>query len=229
MHQKHAARFQKRPLIQWTRLATLSGAGTAALVLATALSLPLPASASASAATATSNRVTNTKYGFTFKLPVGWREVPLNSKDLSAILGQAAKASPSLKKSLTDQVQGAASKGLKVFAFSSIPEGGNFFPNLNVGVYNSAPSLSAIDAQAKIELTSSGGTAITTKSVHLALGPALQASYTLPLSTTTIYGTQDYVVHGGRTYIITFSATEKPVEANAAMTTMTSWRFKSKH
>lgn len=62
--------------------------------------------------------------------------------------------------------------------------------------------------------------------VSLPSGPAVEATYTLPLNaTTTVYGTQVYNQHGGSVFISTFTAGEKSVETKAAGTVMPSWRF----
>ena len=201
------------------------------LCVTTVMITALPASAASAAtasAKATGNRVTSTKYGFTFLLPKGWNEVALTGKDVGALMGAASKASSSLKKALTSQVQSAASKGLKVFAISSTAENGSFFPNVNVGIYNGTTSVANMDVQAKIQLTTAGAKDIKTKNVHFKFGNALEANYAIPTTGSTVFETQVYAFHGGQTFITTFSAVKQSVEVNAASTVMPSWQFKRK-
>jgi hypothetical protein len=181
-----------------------------------------------SASAASGNRATNAQYGYTFVLPKGWNEVSLSSSDVGALLGGAAKLNAGLKQALTSQVQSAAAKGLKTFAVRASQESGGFFANINVGVFAGTASNADLGLQVKIQLTSAGAKSVTTKTVHFPLGSAIEATYTLALTSSgqTVYGTQVYAGHGGSTYIVTFSAVNKSLETRAATTVMPTWRFK---
>jgi hypothetical protein len=200
---------------QWVALTGMA----AALALTTSV---LPASA------ASGNRVTNAKYGYTFVLPKGWNEVSLSHSDVGKLLGGAAKLNAGLKQALTSQVQSAAAKGLKTFAVRAVQESGGFFANINVGVFAGSASNSDIGVQVKGQLISAGANNVTTNGVQFPFGSAVEATYTLALTSTgqTVYGTQVYASHAGSIYIVTFSAVEQPVETKAATTVMPTWRFR---
>ena len=73
---------------------------------------------------------------------------------------QATKNDPSLTNGLSAQVRQAAAQGIKIYAIG--PTSGAFIPNLNIAIESSAGQptgqafLSAIDADAKIELSEIG-------------------------------------------------------------------------
>ena len=179
---------------------------------------------------AAGSRVTDAPDGFSLILPGRWHEVALSGSDIGALLGNAAKDDKAIDQAAVQQALNEEKKGLKFFAFSSTPEdNGNFFPNMNVGIYQGSAPASLLDAQAKIELTQIGAHAIRVTQVSYPSGRAVEATYTIALNpTTTLYGTQVYTEHAGSVYIATFTAGEKAVEARAAATVMPSWRFTKK-
>jgi len=199
-----------------------------AFSLTAVVGLLMASSAPAGAAT-----VSEAQYGFTFSLPSNWTQIPLNAKDIGAIIGAAAKGDPALENVLDQQAVAATKKGLKVFAVG--PISGGFFPNLNVGVTSAmgAPTGSAfvslMMAEVKITLTEAGATHVDAAPAHLPLGPAVQAGYQLKLSVTAhpvlVHGLQFYVEHGSRLYVITFSGTTPAEYQPAAHEVVTSWHW----
>ena len=98
--------------------------------------------------------------GFSFTLPTGWQEVPLNGSDVTALLNIATHNDPSLTKALGSEVSSAPAKGMKVFAIG--PATGSVGPDVDVIVASSAGTptgrnfaLAAI-VEAKIEFTQIG-------------------------------------------------------------------------
>jgi hypothetical protein len=198
------------------------------LSLVAAVGVPMALCAAAGAST-----VSEAQYGFTFSLPSNWTQIPLDSKDIGAIIGAAAKGDPALENVLDQQAVAATKKGLKVFAVG--PISGGFFPNLNVGVTSATgmPTGSAfvnlMMAEVKITLTEAGATHVSTAPAHLPLGPAVQAGYQLKLAVTThpvlVHGLQFYVEHGARLYVLTFSGTTPAEYQPVAHDVVTSWHW----
>jgi hypothetical protein len=174
-----------------------------------------------------------TQYGFSFSLPLKWTQIPLNSNDIGAIIGQAAKGDPSLENVLDQQAVQASKKGLKVFAVG--PVTGGFFPNLNVGVTSAAGAptgsafVSLMATEVKITLNEAGATHVTAATAHLPLGEAVQVGYELKLTTSghsaLVHGLQFYIEHGSHLYVITFSATAPAAYRPVAHLVVTSWRW----
>jgi hypothetical protein len=171
---------------------------------------------------AASTRTNVPKYGMSFDLPKDWTEVSLTPGDVGGLLGNASNVNADLKSFLTTQAAAAAKKGLKFFA---VNPGGS--ANVNIGIYGGTESLAALDATAKLGVSSIGATQVQTKQVHFKFGGAVEVTYTLPVSgsTTPVHGTQFYTSHKDKTYITTFSSQDGAVEAAAASTMMPTWRF----
>ncbi len=198
------------------------------LSLVAAVGVPMVLTVPAGAAT-----VSASQYGFTFSLPSNWTQIPLDSKDIGAIIGAAAKGDPALENVLDQQAVAATKKGLKVFAVG--PISGGFFPNLNIGVTSAtgAPTGSAfvnlMAAEVKITLSEAGATHVNAAPAHLPLGQAVQAGYQLKLAVTThpvlVHGLQFYFEHGARLYVVTFSAATPAEYQPVAHDVVTSWRW----
>lgn len=194
----------------------------AAVGISTAMALP------AGAAT-----VKETQYGFSFSLPPKWTQIPLNSTDIGAIIGQATKSDPSLENVLDQQAVQASKKGLKVFAVGPVSNG--FFPNLNIGVTSTtgvptgSTFISLMSAEVKIDLAEAGATQVKVASPHLALGRVVQVSYLVQLKegsrAVSVHGLQFYAEHGADLYVITISGTTPAEDQNAAHVMETSWRW----
>jgi hypothetical protein len=197
----------------------------AALGMSTALTVP------AGAAT-----VKEAQYGFSFSLPPKWTQIPLDSSDIGAIIGQATKSDPSLKNVLDQQALQASKKGLKVFAVGPVSNG--FFPNLNIGVTSTttAPTgsafISLMSAEVKITLAEAGATQVTVGSPHLPMGQVVQVSYEVQLKmggrAVSVHGLQFYAEHGAHLYVITISGTTLAEDKSTAHVVETTWHWQAK-
>lgn len=188
-------------------------------------SLDIAVSTAAPAAAAGRQSVADHQNGFAFELPPGWHKVSLNKKNLGAALDAAKKLSPALRSALTTEVQSATTSGITLFAFSSAAING-FLPNVNVGVYPTPATLSQLQATATEQLTEIGGKNVTAQVTQFRHITAVEATYVLPLKDqSSVYGTQVYVSHGGKTYVITFTSASVRIEAMAASASMATWHF----
>ena len=161
------------------------------------------------------------------------RRIPLDSKDIGAIIGAAAKGDPALENVLDQQAVAATKKGLKVFAVG--PISGGFFPNLNIGVTSATGAstgsafVNLMTAEVKITLSEAGATHVNAAPAHLPFGQAVQAGYQLKLAVTThpvlVHGLQFYFEHGSRLYVLTFSAATPAEYQPVAHDVVTSWRW----
>lgn len=175
--------------------------------------------------------VTEKQYGFSFSLPSRWDEIPLDSRDIGAILKSATNSDPSLANVLDAQVEQAAKQGIKVFAVGPIDEGS--FPNLNVAVESSSTSptgsafLSAAAAEVKIVLTESGASHLSVNPVRLAVGKVLEAMYQLQFkgSKLALEGLQLYIEHRAFVYVVTFSSLSAKEDRSVAVEVTNSWRW----
>jgi hypothetical protein len=186
-------------------------------VLALALSVGSLVAALPAGATSQS-RISVPKFGFSLILPDGWSQISLKSSNIGTVIG-SSKSYGNLKQLLTTQATEAASKGLKFFAVSAPGAAGSFVPNINVGLFKSSSSLSALKGEVKATWARAGAKNLTTKIVRLAPGSAVEGTYELVghSTTPTVWETQVYTPHKGEVYIATFSAgTQLAVELNAA-------------
>jgi hypothetical protein len=179
------------------------------------------------------NTVNESQYGFSFSLPSTWKAIPLSGSDAAALLAAGKSIDPSLANVLDSQLTQAVKQGLKVYAVG--PVSGAFFPNLNIGIEPSsgAPTgqefLSAMDAEVKVVLTEAGMRDLKTSDVRLPIGNALQATFKLPVKTTssvTDIGVQLYLEHGPNVYVITFSSLSMSLDQAVSHVVETSWRWK---
>ncbi len=180
---------------------------------------------------AAGTRVNETKYGFSFSLPVKWVTIPLNGADISKILGRATRADPALKKGLTKEIEQAAKSAVKFFAVGPISNG--FASNINIIVESSAglptgPSyFSVIEPQIKAQLTKAGFEDLKTAVVQLAMGQEITATYQLPTGVAggVVQGLQLYVRHKSHVEIITITSTTKSADHRAATVLEDSWQW----
>jgi hypothetical protein len=170
------------------------------------------------------------RYGFSFTLPVGWTQVPLNGSDVTALLNSAAHDDPTLANALKGEVTSAASKGMKVFAIG--PFAGSTVPNVNVIVESSAgaPTGRAFDqaaiAEAEIALTQVGASHIKTFIVKNRLGTSAEATYELDLKATGIeFGEQFYVQHKSNLVVVTVTSSSLASSQSNARLVVDSWRW----
>ena len=199
--------------------------GTSTALVAVMLVL-VAASASASSGVV----IKEPRYGFSFTLPVGWKQVPLNGSDVTALLNSAADDDPTLASALNGEVISAASKGIKVFAIGTFV--GSTVPNVNVVVESSAgaPTGRAFDqaaiAEAKIEFTQVGASHIKTSIVKNGLGTSAQATYELDLKSTGIeFGEQFYVQHKSNLVVVTVTSSSFASNQSNARLVVDSWRW----
>jgi hypothetical protein len=180
------------------------------------------ASLSSPAGASSGVRTHDTKDGISFVLPTGWAQVSLNGSDIGALLGSASKVDASLQKVLTAQAKSAVEKGLKFFAVSPGAKA-----NVNIDITSGSPSVSKLDVESKLGITSAGGKHVKAKKVRYRFATAIEVTYTLPISgsATPVNGTQFYFVHGKHMYITTFSADLKSMESAAATAMMPTWQF----
>ncbi len=114
---------------------------------------------------------------------------------------------PTLRGQFSSQSEQATIRRLQLFAIGT-PQGGTL-PNLNVlvqspqGLPSGAAFLSQAEPLMKNDLQSQGFKQVTTSIVHLPMGSAVEAQYSLPSSP--LEGTQLYISHGSRLYIVSIS------------------------
>ena len=181
------------------------------------------------AASATGTVVKEPQYGFSFTLPTGWQEVPLNGSDVTALLNIATHNDPSLTKALGSEVSSAPAKGMKVFAIG--PATGSSAPNVNVIVASSAGTPTgrnfapAAIAEAKIEFTQIGARHIESSIANNRLGRTAQVTYELNLDGVHEFGDQFYALHNSHVEIITVTTGSFANSQADARTVVNSWRW----
>jgi hypothetical protein len=169
------------------------------------------------------------QYGFSFNLPVNWKQVPLDGSDVTALLNSASHDDPSLANALGSEVTSGAAKGMKVFAVG--PLAGSTVPNVNVIVTSSAGAPSgrafaqAAIAEAKIEFTQIGATHLKTSIVNNRLGSSAEATYELDLKSSAQFGEQFYLRHGAHVDIVTITTSSHAATGSNAQFIMNSWRW----
>lgn len=183
-----------------------------------------------SAGAATRTVVSEPNYGFSFTLPVSWKQVPLNGSDVTALLNAAVHNDPTLANALSGEVSSAASKGMKVFAVG--PVSGSTVANLNIIVTSSdgAPTGNAFApaavAEAKIGLAELKATDPKTSVVHNRLGTVAQATYELTLKGTPgQFGVQFYVLHKSHIEIISVTTSSRSQSQADARAVVDGWRW----
>ena len=115
-----------------------SGVALSALIVAMPF---LPAVASAQPGGATT--VSVPQYGFSFSLLPKWTQVPLDAKDVDALVSATTKANPGLGNVLDQQALQAAEQGVKVFAIG--PISADLFPDLEIAVVPAPAALTGVE------------------------------------------------------------------------------------
>ena len=174
--------------------------------------------------------ITEPGLGFSFTLPHDWKQVPLNGSDVSALLNAATHDDPSLANKLNSEVASAASKGTKVFAIGPIV--GSVAWNVNVIVSSSsgAPTgrafAQAAAADAKIQLTQTGGSHIRTSIVKNRLGTSARVTYEFNLKNVTReFGEQLYVRHKTSLEIVTVTTSSPTSSQSITRLIGNSWQW----
>ena len=199
------------------------------LVGASALVAALLVLGETSASASSGPVVKEAQYGFSFTLPVNWKQVPLDGSDVTALLNTATHDDPALASALDSQVTSAASKGMKVFAIG--PLAGSTVPNVNVIVTSSAgaPTGRAFAqtaiAEAKIEFTQVGASHLTTSIIENRLGTSAEVAYELTVESTVEFGEQLYVRHGANVEIVTVTTSSPASTRSNARLIVGSWRW----
>jgi len=187
----------------------------------------------ATSSSAAGPRVAEAQYGFSFSLPTGWHQVPLDGSDVSTLISQAAKHVPGLENALSNQVQQATAQGVKVFAVG--PSAGTTVPTLNIQVQSSAGVPTGIEfvkeaeLQGKLALAQIGAKQIQASAPRLPLGQVVEMSYVLPLtgsSVASVSGEQIYIAHKAHFYILTFTSSKISDDRSAVRVVANSWRWK---
>ena len=187
-------------------------AGMVLVALTAAMLFPLAAAPDASAQPAAATTVTVPQYGFSFSLLPRWAQVPLDAKDIGALVSAETKANPELGNVLDRQALQAAEQGVKVFAIGPIT--GDLFPDLEIAVVPAPAALTSSNfvavwtAEIKILLAESGATHITVATPQIpTLGDPVEAIFERQLKTLSGGSILDRdvelsVERGGHVYVI---------------------------
>jgi hypothetical protein len=179
------------------------------VIAASSLAIVVCASSGASSASTPtgSTRVVIAKYGFSLSLPTGWQRVQLTKAGVSKMVQRMNKVDPALGRQLSTQSEQASFRRMKLYAIG--PLQGSGLPNINVivdssqGVPSGAAFLSQGQPAMASELQAAGFKHVTTSIVHLPLGSAIQAQYSLPSSP--LEETELFISHGSHIYIVNFT------------------------
>jgi hypothetical protein len=185
----------------------------------------------ASAGASSGTVVKEPHYGFSFRLPISWKQVPLDGGDVKSLLNAATHDDPALANSLDSEIVSQASKGMKVFAIG--PVSGAGAPTVNVIVLSAAgspsgrPFAQAAVAEAKIEYVQLSATSYQASVVTNQLGTTAMGSYDLSTSGTGghQFGIQYFVRHKSHIDVITVTTASKASTQSAAKTIVKSWRW----
>ncbi len=167
--------------------------------------------------------------GFSFSIPNNWKQIPLDSGDVIALLKQATHDDPSLANALGNELTSAGAKGIKVFAIG--PVKGSSAPTVNVIVSSSAGAPTGKDfapaavAQAKIELTQVGASGVKAAIANNHLGRTAEATYVLHLKNQQEYGEQFYALHGAHVDIVTITSGSAAGTKSDARFVANSWHW----
>jgi hypothetical protein len=173
--------------------------------------------------------VKETQYGFSFRLPSSWKQVPLDGSDVTALLNVATHDDPSLTNALQGEVTSATTKGIKVFAVG--PVTGAVAPNVNVIVTSGAGAptgrefASAAIAEAKIGFSQIGVKHMRTSIVSDRLGHTAQITYQLTLQGVKEYGEQVYALHNSNIEIVTLTTSSAVASQSATRFVVNSWKW----
>jgi hypothetical protein len=203
------------------RRTTLAGAS----ILVAALLVFAETGAGASSGTG----VKEPQYGFSFTLPAGWKQVPLDGSDVTKMLNAATHDDPALASALDSEVTSGAAKGTKVFAIG--PLAGSAVPNVNVIVTPAAGAptgrafAQAAAAQAKVEFAQVDASHIKTSIAKTHLGATAEATYELNVKSASEFGEQIYLRHGTNVDIVTVTTSSPASAQSNAKIVVGSWRW----
>jgi hypothetical protein len=158
-----------------------------------------------SASSAPGHTVVLNKYGFSVRLPSGWRKVTLTQAGINKIAKIIRRADPTLGQYFISNE--ATIRRLQLYAIGQ-PQGASL-PNMNVNVQSpqGLPSgksfLTQVQPTLKSGLQQQGIKNVSVSVVNLPFGSAIQAVYAVPGTSTTV--TQLYISHGGHLYIVSMS------------------------
>ena len=208
----------------WRRVRIGVSATSAALVVVTLAALSTVAGASSGIV------IREPQYGFSFSLPAGWEQVPLDGSDVTALLNAATHDDPALANALDSQITSEASKGMKVFVIG--PVSGSVASNVNVIV--NAPGgfipsgnefASEAVAEAKIEMAQIGATHIKAIAVKNHLGDVAESTYRISLQGTNEVGEQFFAHHGANLLVVTVTTSSPASAKTIANDVANSWRW----
>jgi hypothetical protein len=170
------------------------------------------------------------QYGFSFRLPNGWKSVPLNGGDVKSLLNAATHDDPSLSNALDSQVVSETSKGMKAFGIGPISNGAA--PDVDVIVISAAGSPSGREfasagvTEAKIEYAQIGAVHYKASVVNDRLGEAATGTYQLKGKSLGIqYGAQYFVRHKSHIYVVTVTTPSAASTQSDAATIVDSWKW----
>ncbi len=169
------------------------------------------------------------RYGFSFRLPSGWKSVPLNGGDVKSLLKAATHDDPALANALDSQVASETSKGMKAFGIGPISNGTASDVNVIVlsaaGVASGREFASEGVTQAKIEYAQVGAVHSKVSVVNNQLGEAAMGTYQLKTKSGIAYGTQYFVRHTSHVYVITVTAPSAASTQSSAAIIVNSWKW----
>jgi hypothetical protein len=208
----------------WRRGRIGATATTTALVVFTLAALGTVAGASSGVV------IREPQYGFSFSLPAGWEQVPLDGTDVTALLNAATHDDPSLASALDSQITSEASKGMKVFVIG--PVSGLVASNVNVivtapGGFIPSGSEFAREAvaEAKIEMAQIGATHVKAFAVKNHLGDVAESTYAISLKGTNEVGEQFFAHHGTDLLVVTVTTSSSATAKAIANDVVNSWRW----
>jgi hypothetical protein len=131
----------------------------------------------------------------------------LTKAGISKLVQRIDKKFPKVAAQISSPGQQAAFRRMKLYAVG--PPQSSGLPNINVivdssqGLPSGAAFLSQGEPAMKSELQSAGLTNVTTSIVHLPLGSAIQARYSVPSSS--VVASELFISHGSHIYIVAFT------------------------
>lgn len=198
----------------------LSALGAAGLLL---LSIVLPRTAGASV-------VTDVSDGFSVALPTHWREIPLPPTGLGAVLSVVKTAVPALG-GLTDELQRAADAKVRLVAVGPFTR--QLVPSFGVGVEQqgaiprAGELFTAMASALNRSLRHVGAQHLHLFTVHLRIGPALEAKYAVTLGARAVAaGTAYFVPHGPRVFVLSFTAATAKENASVVRYVANRWHWR---
>lgn len=195
--------------------------GAVATLVALLLSLGATSAAASSGVV-----VKEPQYGFSFTLPVSWKQVPLDRVNgVTTLLNDQSHNDYAFTHVPNGEFSSAVSKGTKVFAIG--PSGDNLSVLVVSSVGNLPESIFApgVAAAAKSELTQASASHIKTSIVNNPLGRSAQVTYELNLLGGHEFGDQFYVQHNSNVEIVTVTTGSLAASQSNGRLIVNSWRW----